>query len=617
MTTKKTLYLGPDLSLPMQFVTETLAILGIRGSGKTTAAVALAEEIVKLGYPVVVDDPLDVWWGVRSSRNGKEPGLPFVIFGGRHGDVPLEEGSGDVIARFVMRERVPVVLSKKHLSHAGQARFSADFANRLYRDNDEPLHVIYDEAARILPQNLAGRPDLAKCVAAVQQLTAEGRVNGIGVTLVGQRAARINKDALSQCETLFVMRTTGPHDRKALEEWVNAHGTPQQIDAMMRDSATLPTGTGYVWSPHALGVFKRVRFRDRETFDSSRTPQVGERRLAPKAFASVDLEKLKGEIAATIERAKADDPVALRAEIQRLQAALRKAAQTGEKPASERVETVEMPILSTDTLKALQAAVAALSGAADKIAALNVTAAFKAAFEAVATGLSRDAEAALGDAPAAVAEASRKLAADAARLTRYGGLAATPSPAVASRSTRALPAPAPSVAPRRETPAARDRGDGTLVAGQRRILDVLARCDGTLPKRQLSTLADVQIRNGSLAAYLRNLVNLGYVEDGGSTVHLLGAGAAAIGVTVRHDPPSTQELVQHYNGKLVAGQKRVLEHLVAAYPNALPKTELSELSAVQIRNGSLAAYLRKLRNLGLADELDKKTVRASETLFLR
>ena len=81
-----TLQIGPGLELPLEAVTETFAILAKRGSGKTYTAAVLVEELHAAGMPLVVADPVGVWWGLRSSADGAGPGLPFVVFGGDHAD---------------------------------------------------------------------------------------------------------------------------------------------------------------------------------------------------------------------------------------------------------------------------------------------------------------------------------------------------------------------------------------------------------------------------------------------------------------------------------------------------------------------------------------------------
>jgi DNA helicase HerA-like ATPase len=97
-----TLEISKDLSLPLEAVTETFAILAKRGKGKTNTAVVMAEEMIAAGLPVVIVDPVGVWWGIRSSADGKGDGLPVVIFGGDHADVPLEETAGELVADVIV-----------------------------------------------------------------------------------------------------------------------------------------------------------------------------------------------------------------------------------------------------------------------------------------------------------------------------------------------------------------------------------------------------------------------------------------------------------------------------------------------------------------------------------
>ena len=89
-----TIRLARGLDLPDDAVTETFAILAIRGVGKTYTAKKFAEEILRAGYQAVIVDPVGVWWGLRSSADGSDAGLPIVVFGGDHADVPLEANAG-------------------------------------------------------------------------------------------------------------------------------------------------------------------------------------------------------------------------------------------------------------------------------------------------------------------------------------------------------------------------------------------------------------------------------------------------------------------------------------------------------------------------------------------
>src|SRR5689334_17249241 len=101
MTKRSQLHLAPTCALPADAVTQTFGILAVRGAGKSNAAAVMAEEMFDAHLPFVAIDPVGSWWGLRSSGDGKGPGLPVPIFGGSHGDVPLERTGGQVLADLV------------------------------------------------------------------------------------------------------------------------------------------------------------------------------------------------------------------------------------------------------------------------------------------------------------------------------------------------------------------------------------------------------------------------------------------------------------------------------------------------------------------------------------
>jgi uncharacterized protein len=104
------LHISRDLGLPLDAITETFAILAKRGAGKSNAAVVMAEEMYDAGLPWVAIDPKGDWWGVRAAGDGKNPGLEVVVFGGQHGDVPLEPTAGRLVADLIVESRITCVL---------------------------------------------------------------------------------------------------------------------------------------------------------------------------------------------------------------------------------------------------------------------------------------------------------------------------------------------------------------------------------------------------------------------------------------------------------------------------------------------------------------------------
>lgn len=320
----KQLNIASGFSLPLDAVTQTFCILAIRGAGKTNAAVVMAEEMLKNQQPIVAYDPTSAWWGLKTLADGKHPGFPVVIFGGQHADVPLEETAGKVIARVIVERRISAILDTSLLRKGARVRLMTEFCEELFHLNREPLHLFLDEAHTICPQRVM--PDTARLVGAIQDIQTQGRLKGLGTTAISQRPALLNTDIRSLAETPIFMRILGPHDRKAVKEWTDAHGTPEEAAEMWRTLSTLKLGEAWIWSPQWLDRFERIKFRKRETFDSSATPEVGKKLIAPTAFAEVDLKALGEEIVATVERVKADDPKALRAKVAELERKLETAS---------------------------------------------------------------------------------------------------------------------------------------------------------------------------------------------------------------------------------------------------------------------------------------------------
>lgn len=342
---------GKDFSLPIDLVTQSVAILAKRGVGKTYTAAVFAEQLLEANQIPVIIDPTGAHWGLKSSADGKAPGYPVYVFGGDHGDLPLEEASGETIARALVEHPFPAVLDVSHLRKGQATRFLCAFLETLYRLNRVPLHLICDEADVYAPQ----RPfaEEARTLGAMEDIVRRGRIKGIGCTLITQRPAVLNKNVLTQCEMLVAMRLVHPKDIDAIKEWVAVHGDTETARVMIQDLPALPVGTAWVWSPGWGDIFERVKIRARKTFDSSATPKPGQSVVTPKSFASVDVEKLGKDIAATVERAKADDPKTLRQEISRLKSELAK------KPAAVPSERVEVPILTKEDRALIERAIEA------------------------------------------------------------------------------------------------------------------------------------------------------------------------------------------------------------------------------------------------------------------
>lgn len=300
------LRLAKNLTLPVEAVTETFAFLAKRGAGKSYSASVLAEEMLRHHFHVVVLDPMGIWFGLRTAADGKGDGYQIPILGGDHGDIPLESTGGAHVADLVVNDRISMVIDVSDFSKKKRKQFVADFAERLYKKNRQPLHLVLEEADMFAPQK--PREGEHRMLGAIEDIVRRGRSRGIGVSLISQRSAVLNKDVLTQTECLVAMRTTGPHDRKAIGDWIDAQGDRDAKKEVMDSLPGLPTGTAWFWSPGWLGILEKVAINQKRTLDTGATPKVGGKRKALKTTADVDLTVLTGRMKHTILKAQEDDP---------------------------------------------------------------------------------------------------------------------------------------------------------------------------------------------------------------------------------------------------------------------------------------------------------------------
>lgn len=589
--------LSSKLALPVDVVTESIAILAKRRAGKSYTARKLVEQLYQAGQQVVVVDPKGDWWGVRSAADGKAPGLPIVVLGGEHGDVPLEAGAGELVAKLVVEERVSVVLDLSRFRKHEVATFMTGFLEAVYRLKAQerfrtPVALVIDEADAIAPQ----RPQRGeeRMLGAAEDLVRRGGQRGIGVVMITQRSAVLNKNVLTQVSIMIALRTIAPQDLAAMDAWIDVHGTTEQRAELMASLPSLPVGTAWVWAPgwpDADGIFQRIQVDRCETFDSGATPKAGERPAVPKTVADVDLDAFRRDMAATLERAKADDPKALRKDLadarRRIGELEKQVAGRILKTAAAKPEirTVDVPILKDAHLARLEASLTRAERIAEK-AVVPLEQLQQVAGNARATA--QDIRSAIAAARAPL-PLSRTPAAPAARF----------SPSSEARKH----------APPR--PVAASQGQGApLPAGERATLTAAAQYGEGVTRTQLSILTGY--KRSTRDAYIQRLRERGALELRGDRVVATVDGVAALGD--HFEPlPTGAALREYWLARLPEGERKVLEVAIGAWPEAVARETIDE--ATGYRRSSRDAYIQRLRARELVEVVGRGEVKASDVLF--
>jgi hypothetical protein len=384
----KTLDIAIGKKLPLDILMQPVALLAQRGWGKTVTAKGCYEAAHDAGAQCITIFPTGKWWSLRLAEDGKSPGLKDVfIIGGPHGDVPLTPASGKVIAKLLIEKRIHAVIDVSLLRKGERHRFLADLFEEFWLlkkvENDNyPVVIFIEEAHAIAPQMLRqGQIDEARMLGAVEDLAAEGRNHGIGIVLLDQRSARVNKNIIALVEVLILGRIGYPSDRKIIGEWVVDKGA-EDLE-WLKELPRLKPGEAYVYAP-VLDIFERLPLRMARTFNATATAKIGERTVKAGALTQVDVSALKDQMAEVIAEAERDDPRALKREVAQLRAELAK------KPAAAapaEPQRIEVPFLSDNDRAAMERLAAQLDGFYEKLSPMRITAAdLKEALKAAVNG---------------------------------------------------------------------------------------------------------------------------------------------------------------------------------------------------------------------------------------
>ena len=550
------LRLSDDLVLPIDVVTQTIAILAKRGVGKTYTASVMVEEMLMAGLHVVILDPVGVWWGLRSSVDGKSDGLPILIMGGKHADVPLDKSSGSYVADMIISERLPVILDLSDMSKNAQSNFVAEFGERLYQKNTEPLHLVLDEADAFAPQRTM--PNETRMLGAIDTIVRRGRAKGLGVTLISQRPAVLNKNVLTQTEILITLRITGPQDRSAIKDWISAYGDEEQGKELLESLASLPIGNAWIWSPGWLDIFQRMRVRPRKTFDSSATPKVGSKKIEPK-IAEIDMEAIRSRMSEVIEQAKNEDPAELRKRIKDLERQLAAKPKPAEVPVIPEIIITGINNLNDCLMNAL------------------------AQLENIITNI-----------PGKTESSTEK------------HIKSADTPPIVEQLTNV---------PEQNVNLKVDNG---LSNPQQRILDTLARFElagmSDMERSNLAVLSDQSPRSSGYAKNVSTLRTLGLIDYPRlNCISLTDDGRkrtnSVVGIRSR------DELHAAWYSKISRPQAAILKTLIDIYPDVLSRTDLAQIVGQSATSSGYAKNVSTLSSLKLVDYPASGLVAATALLF--
>ncbi len=561
------------MKLPQAALHQHIAVLGKTGAGKSSVMRTLVESLLGEHKPVCIIDPKGDWWGLKSSADGKHAGFPVVIFGGEHADVPINAHSGAHIAELVATGNRPCIIDLGGWMVAERTRFFIDFASALFRTARGMRWLVVDEVHNFAPQGKVLDPQAGQMLHWANRLASEGRGKGLQIIAASQRPQKVHKDFLTSCETLIAMRVIHPLDRGAIKDWIDGCPDAAKGKEVLGSLASMPRGTGWVWSPEIGFGPQQIAFPKFSTYDSFK-PSTGEAKL--KGWAEVNLEEVKAKLADVVKEAQANDPKLLRARISQLE----------RERAAEKANAPKVLAIDHDAVRAAE------KRGRDE--------GFAAGVQYTTSGI-------------ATALAHIKQGVDVLALQ----LKEAAKPLQVPRAPSARPAPAPRV-PEPRAPRRQSDGSAALTAPQQRILDTLKMLEGLRigqPSRaQLALWCEVSPTSGGYFNNLGALRTAGMLDyPSGGTVALTDAGRAAADAV---PPPSVEQMQASLFSKVGASKAAILKALIEIYPKDASRDDLAQMIDVSPTSGGYFNNLGALRTLGVIDYPAPSRVVALPVLFL-
>jgi len=278
----KPLSISQDLNLSLEdLIGQCIAILGIRGSGKSNTAGVIFEELLQNDYPLSIVDIEGEYFGL------KEKYEVLVVGTGEGVEIEIDAHCAGEIAQVSMEQNVPVVLDLSGFLSEERTELLKVYLSSLWNlagTLRKPYMIGIEEAHEFIPQGV--KNELKEMIA---RIALRGRKRGLGGIVVSQRSAKVDKDVLSQAGMLFLHRVVHEVDMRVYSELL-----PWRKAEVKEIINSFDTGDCiYVNGDNILPIY----VRERSTFHAGFTPSL-------EAVKSPELKSVSASIIETIERAR-------------------------------------------------------------------------------------------------------------------------------------------------------------------------------------------------------------------------------------------------------------------------------------------------------------------------
>ncbi len=560
--------LGADCLIDVERLVESkLLVQANSGAGKSWSIRRLAEQTYGKVQQIIIDH--DGEYHTLAEQ------YDYVI-ARKGGECPADIKSAALLARRFLELGVNAIVDIYELGTQRQefVRRFIDSITNSPRDLWHPCLVFIDEAHLYCPEKGS-----AISAEAVKQFMSLGRKRGFAGVLATQRIAKLDKDAAAECNSKLIGRSALDVDMKRAADEL---GFTSKED--MRSLRTLKPGQFYAFGPAFTDEVKLIQVGDVKTTHL----RAGQRSMAPPAPRD-KVKKILAQLQDLPHEAEqeAKTIIELQAQVKQLRGALKKAETSAPAPIEK---IVEKPMISAKQIEQLEKVFARGDALLQKLDTTKDD--MSTALQAVRSTVY---------AIAALDQHKTQIKQPAQPPSRYR--VQEPPPDRIERS----PSKGDPLHHQYVTHPPAD--DGGLPIGEQAILRALIQFPKGLQRSQLTVLTGYA--RSSRDAYINRLKQKGLVDARLIYVFATEAGIAAM---PNAEPlPTGDALRDYWYRELPDGEQRILQKLVEAYPEAIERTTLDEMTGYA--RSSRDAYLSRLRAKQLVIDVGRGAARASDTLF--
>ena len=275
---------GMDFDIDAEdLVTERTAIIGMSGSGKSHLVGVICEELAENGLPFIIVDPEGEYFSLKEKYEA------IWVSNIKRADLPLRMEMLDKLIEETLKRKAPLIIDTSESSD--EFDIVSHLLKKLYEKETEmrvPVTLIVEEADRFVPQSGGDS------IEALYEISRRGRKRGIGLIVVTQRPAMVDKNVLSQCNNQFIGKLRSENDLKAVKLFFSTNKERNTLPELAR-------GQFFVMG-NISSTNKLIMARERKTRDIGTTPRIKEKN-------TFSVENIVESISETNHRVHTEDAV--------------------------------------------------------------------------------------------------------------------------------------------------------------------------------------------------------------------------------------------------------------------------------------------------------------------